>query len=159
MAAPTVTARVIPAGGPLPDGYQSFLTFSMDPNIEVWEKTVQPLGQEGGDPIDTTTMHNNTFVTKRPQLLMENTDAVVVAGYRPIAFRALQNIINAEQSITIHFPDTSTIAFWGYLKTTEFAPLTRGEQPEVTLTIVCTNWDPNNCVEAGPVVAEGVGSC
>jgi hypothetical protein len=60
MAAPVATARVDPTGIKLDDGYRTLVTFATDPNIEFWEKSVTPPGLDGGDALETKTIHNHT---------------------------------------------------------------------------------------------------
>lgn len=159
MANPSITARVIPDGMRLDNGYQSLVVFASNPTLDIWEKTVQPPAYEGGDPIETDTMLNVRWITQAPQCLIAMDEAVVVAAYDPQVLDQLDDLINDNQSITYLYPDGSAYAHWGYLRRAEFSPLEKGVQPEVTLTIVTTNWDPVNCVEAGPVFLNGTGSC
>lgn len=159
MAAPVIGTRVMPTGVRLDDGYQSLIIFSAFNALRIWEKTVQPGALEGGDPIVTTTMLNECCETKAPQRLKGVDDIVVVAAYDPAAASTFWDMVNVPDNITVAWPDGSAQAQWGYVRRFEFSPLTKGEQPEVTLTIVVTNWDPNECVEACPVWAEGTGSC
>jgi hypothetical protein len=70
----------------------------------------------------------------------------------------MEALINNETTITVHFPDGSTLAFYGYLKTFEPQEMTEGEQPEAECEFVVTNWDPANRVEAGPVMVEVAGT-
>lgn len=152
MAAPTATPRGTPPGFKMDDGFQSFITFEGLPQLNIWEKDVGVPGIDGGDPIETTTMHNEVYRTMAPRSLVTLTPFQVVAAYDPCAYDDLIAIVNIEKTVTVTFGDTSTLAFYGYLQTVEFAQMVEGEQPEVTLTIVPTNVDPDECVEAGPVI-------
>lgn len=158
MAAPTVTSRVDPPGIPLDDGYRTTIAFARDPNINFWEKTVQPPGIDGGDAIDTTTMHNDTWRTMRARALKTLTTASCKVAYDPAVFSEISELINQEGAITIHLPDLSTISFFGYLKSFQPAELQEGTQPEATVEIICTNWDPTNDVEAGPAISSVAGT-
>lgn len=158
MAAPSATARVTPTGIKLKDGYQSLVTFANDSNISLWEKSVTPPSANGGDSIDQTTMHNTTYRTKAPSALLDLGDSSFTAAYDPDAYNQIIAIINEETTITVTFKDGSTLAFYGYLQAFEPAELTEGSQPEATVTIVCTNWDPTNNVEAGPVLTSVPGT-
>lgn len=159
MAAPTISARVLPVAIRLDDGFQSVLSIASKPDLEIFEKTVQPGAYEGGDPIMTSTMLNQVLETKAPQRLKGIDDMVVVAAYDPAFASDFFDLVNQPDSFTNAWPDGSAQAQWAYIRRVEFSPLTKGEQPEVTLTIVVTNWDPYNCVEAGPVWLAGTGSC
>lgn len=158
-AAPAFADRVMPNGVRLDDGYQSLIVFRNFAALRIWEKTVQPGALEGGDPIMTSTMLNECCETKAPQRLKGVDDIVVVAAYDAGAVETFWTMINVPDAITVIWPDGSRQAQWGYLRRAEFSPLTKGEQPEVTLTIVVTNWDPNECVEACPEWEDGTGSC
>lgn len=158
MAAPTPTARATPGGIKLPDGFVTKVTFAADTDFSVWEKTTTPPPLEGGDPIDQTTQHNVDYVTKSAQQLIDVGESTFTAAYDPAAYTQALALINVETTITYSFFDGSTLCFYGYLKT--FAPGTmqRGTQPEATVTIVATNWDYVNKVEAGPVLTSVSGT-
>jgi hypothetical protein len=159
MAAPVPQTRVLPTAVRLDDGYQSVIVFDGYESLAIYEKSVQPPAMDGGDPIDTTTMLNTTVETKKPQCLVGFDDGTVVAAYDPGELDTLYALVNEEISITYAYPDGSAYCHWGSVRRVEPSPLVKGEQPEVTLTIVVTNWDPVNCVEAGPVFVDGTGSC
>lgn len=163
MAAPSVTARVTPTGFKMPDGYQSTIAFANQPNIQFWEMTVKPPAIEGGDAIKTTTMHNARWRTSDAKKLVELGEVTGSAMYDPDVIGAtdnagLRSLINANQAITIHFPDLSTLAFFGFLGKVEFGELKEGEPPTLTYTIHPTCWDPVNFVEAGPVFTAASGT-
>ncbi len=159
MAAPPVIVRIIPIAARLDDGFQSVIAFQRDPAIAVYEKTVQPPDMDGGDAIVTTTMLNCIYETMGPQRLIKFGDIVIVAAYATVAIPDLRAMINVPQAITIAYPDSAAWSFWAYLRKVESAALTKGTQPEMTLTITITNWDPVNCVEASPSFQYGTGSC
>jgi hypothetical protein len=138
--------------------------FSQDPDISFWMKTVTPPGIDGGDAVENTTMHNSTWRTFSPRALATLTEATFTAAYDPNVYYDIVGaggsggILNAEGSITVHFPDGSTLDFFGYLRMFEPDALEEGSQPEATVTIQPTNWDPSAKVEAGPVMTEVVGT-
>lgn len=159
MAAPTTTARATPAGIKMDDGFSTVIAFSRDVDVSFWEKTVTPPGIDGGDAIETTTMHNDIWRTMAPRRLKTLTDASITVAYDPAVFtQILDNLINQEGSITIHFPDGSTLDFYGYLKTFEPGENTEGEQPEATITIVPTNQDPTTGSEEPPILTSVAGT-
>ena len=85
MAAPANTARGTPTGSggttnQLRDGYQTLIAFALDATVEFWEKTVQPPGINGGDPIVTNTMHNATYGTMAARTLVNYTPVNIVAA-------------------------------------------------------------------------------
>lgn len=160
MAAPSPgdpTAQA-PEGISLGDGYQTLIHIASDPDISLWEKSVTPPGVEGGDPVETTTMRNTLWRTMRPRHLQTMTPMPFTGAYDPNVYDDILTVLNIDTTITVQFPDGSTLAFYGFVQTFEPAELTEGAQPEATVTIVPTNWDPVNNVEAGPAMAEVSGT-
>jgi len=159
MANPTTTALSTPSGIALHDGFSCAIAFERDPDVSLWEKSVKPPGLDGGDPIETTTMRNTAWRTMRSRSLKTLTPVTLTVAYDPnVANNIDNNLINQEGSITIHYPDGSTYDFFGYLQLFDPSDLTEGEQPEASVTIQPTNWDPDNDVEAGPVLTEVSGT-
>ena len=158
MAAPSATARSTPGGIKLDDGFSTKLTIAADVDISFWEKTVQPPGIDGGDAIETSTMHNTTWRTMSPRALRTLTPLSVTAAYDPAVFSQLVSVTNLETTITVTFPDGSTLAFYGYVQNTEPSDNTEGEQPELTVTIQPTNQDPSTGSEEAPVLVEVAGT-
>jgi len=142
----------------LEDGYQSLVTIAADTNIDFWEKTSQPPGLDGGEPIPITTMHNVLYRTFVARELITLTPISFTAAYDPAVYDQILAVLNVHTTITVSFSDGSTIAFYGYLQKFEAAALVEGTQPEATITIVPTNYDPVNHVEAGPVVTSVTGT-
>lgn len=158
MAAPVPTARQTPIGFRLKNGYQALLTFEFATLANYFEIAVGVPGLDAGDEIDITTQHNVTWRTFAPRTLVTLTPFTVTAAYEPDVFTEFYNQLGVEQTFTIKFPDTSTLAFYAFLKSVEFDPMVDGEMPMLTITIVPTNYDPDNCVEAGPVLDDN-GTC
>ncbi len=158
MAAPSPTSRSTPSGFQMPDGYQSFITFANKPAVQLWEKTVKPPGFDGGEGIDTTTMFNQIYRTKRARHLRTLTDATANCAYDPDALDDLLSLINSETTITIRFPDNTSLAFWGYMQKVEFADLKEGEQPMASVTVTPMNYDPTTNTINGPVLTEAAGT-
>jgi len=150
MAAPTSTTRGTPSGADIPDGYQALLTLSNVPTIAFFEKEVQPPGVDGGEAIDTTTMHNAAYRTMRARSLKTLEDHTIRVAYDPTVYITILAQINIEQTITITFPDGNKLPYFGYMR--RFTPdrLVEGSHPMADVTIVPTNYDPANNVEAGP---------
>lgn len=156
--APTPTARQTPAGIKLDDGYQTLVTFAAVPTISFWEKTVTPPGLDGGDGIDTTTMWNSDWRTKSPRSLVTMTDFTMTAAYDPNLYNSILSLLNRETTVTVTFPDGSTLAFYGFLKSFEPDSLSEGEQPVCTITVVPTNQDPTTGAEQAPVLTSVSGT-
>lgn len=153
MAAPAEISRTEPAGFKLEDGHQALIAFQVNADAMFWELEVQPPIIDGGDPIETTTQHNAALRTFSPQSLYTLEPHTVRVAYDPcINDEIIDGMVNMNDSITVHYPDGSTFSFWGYLKRFEPDPMVRGEMPTATITVVPTNYDPYNCVEAPPVI-------
>lgn len=157
MAAPTTTARSTPLGIKLDDGYSTKIACAADPDISFWERTITPPGIDGGEPIDTTTMHNTVWRTMSPRSLRTMTPVTVSAAYDPDIYDEAAALINLNREWTVTFPDGSTLDFWGAL--TQFTPgeLVEGTFPEASITIVPTNQD-NAGDEQAPVMTEVAGT-
>lgn len=161
MAAPVPTPRTDPTGASvikLRDGFSSKITFSRYPAVAFWEKQVKPPGIDGGEKIPQSTMFNVLWETFAPQSLLTLTDATCKAAYDPAVLTTLLSMGNQEDTVTITFRDQSTYCFYGYLQKFEADELVKGTQPEATITVVCTNWDYVNKVEAGPVLTSVAGT-
>lgn len=158
MAAPVATARGTPSGIKLDDGYQTLVTIGTDATASFWEKTVNPPGLDGGDAIDTTTMHNTTYRTFAPRQLITMTEMSCKGAYDPNVYTTFLSLINVETTITVTFPDGSTLAFYGFLRNFEPDELSEGTQPEATFTIQPTNQDPTTGVEEAAVFTNVAGT-
>lgn len=158
MAAPSATARQTPYGIKLKDGYRTLFTFAADPDVSFWEKSVKPPGFDGGDAIEQTTMHNDDYRTFAPRSLITMTESSMTAAYDPAVITQIAALINIETTITITFADGSTWAFYGFLKSFDTNELSEGAQPEASVTVVCTNFDPTNKLEAGPALVSVSGT-
>ncbi len=158
MTVPATTPRVESSGLRQLGGFSTQIAFEADPNVAFWEKEVQPPGFDGGDKIDTTTMFNTLYRTAAARTLIEVTDGSALAAYDPLVLTEILSLINVEGSITIHFPDLSTLDFFGFLKSFVPQALVPGTQPEADIVVVITNYDPVNNVEQGPVMTEVAGT-
>lgn len=150
MGTPANTSRVAPVGVKLGDGYSTKIAFAADSDVSFWEKTVQPPGHDGGDAVETTTMHNTTVRTFGARNLITMTESSVTAAYDPVVYDQILALVNVEGAITIHFPNGDTLDFFGYLKDFIPQPHAEGAQPEANITIVPTNVDPSDGSEASP---------
>lgn len=157
-AAPTPSTRTTPGGIKLKDGFSTKITFAADTDVSFWEKTVKPPGIDGGDAIEQTTMHNIAWRDMAPRQLRTLTESTTEVAYDPKVYTQIVELINRETTITVRFPDGSTLAFYGFLKGFEANDLSEGEQPTATVTIVPTNFDPTNDVEAAPVLTSVEGT-
>jgi hypothetical protein len=158
LAAPVPSARVDPTGRPLGDGYRTAVAFSLDTNIQLWEKEVTPPGIEGDNANDTSSQQNDVWRTFAPRALATMTELSFTAKYDPSAYSAVVAIVNVPQTITVHFPDGASLAFYGFLKSFKPNALKEGDVPLATITVVPTMMDPVNCVESGPTYTAGTGT-
>lgn len=158
MTAPAPSTRVTPNGRRLGDGYQTLVTLAADTAIDLWEKSVKPPGVQGEDALDTSNQHNVRWRTKSPRRLITLTDFTFTAFYDPGVYVSILDVINVRTTVTVLFPDGSTLAFYGFLKSFEPDNLEDGTQPTATVTIVPTNQDPTTCSEEGPVYTAGTGT-
>lgn len=143
MAAPVATVRQVPDGFMLKNGYQSLVTFSLFPDLFLWEKNVTPPGLSMGEKIDQTTQHNRRVRTAAARKLIEVKDGKFTCAYDTGMYALLDSIVGVEQTITQQFPDQTTIAYFGYMSDFEPSDLEEGKQPEATITIHATNRDPD----------------
>lgn len=158
MAAPTPTARGTPSGIKLRNGFRTLITFATNPTIEFWEMSVKPPGIDGGEAIEQTTMHNVTWRTKTSRSLKTLTDASSNVEYDPLLYTSILALINVETTVTVTFPDGTTLAFFGFLQKFEPGELKEGDPPTAGITIIPTNYDPTGHVEAAPVLTNVSGT-
>lgn len=158
MAAPTNTDRITPTGERLTDGHSTKFVFSGKPAINLWEKSTQIPGVDGGQPVPNDTMFNQIWRRKTPRKLKDIPGVTVIASYDPKFWSDIVSQVNIEQALTFRFPNYDTLDIFGFLRAYSFSPHKEGESPEVTLNIEFTNWDPTNKVEAGPVYTEYTGT-
>jgi len=131
------------------DGFSTTIAFGdqasgTGPGITFWEKEVTPPGMDAGGANDTTTMRNILYRTRAPKQLITMTPTTLVVSYDAVFYDDIIAMIKVNQLITITFPDTSTVAFYGWLD--KFLPgnIVEGEQPTATVTI-----EPSNQTDAG----------
>ena len=149
------TARQTPGGIMLEDGYSTKIAFAADPDISFWEKTVTPVGIDGGDAIEITTMHNTSWRTMAARQLKTMTNVSLTVAYDPQVYYQIAALVNVEGLITLHFPDASTIDFYGFLKSFTPSEHAEGTHPEATIEIVPTNRHSTTGVETSPVYKSG----
>jgi hypothetical protein len=158
MAAPTPAVRTIPTTFKMPDGFSTEIVFTSNVSIAFWEQTIKPPSADGGEPIPTTTMLNVAWRTFDHRHLKTLVPFNVNAMFDPDVIPNLFSLINLSDTVTVKFPDGSTLCFFGFLQKYEHSEHKEGEPPMITLTIVPTNWDAAGNVEAGPVFTPASGT-
>jgi hypothetical protein len=147
----TPTPPGTPTGVKPEDGFKTLLTCSLNPTIQFWEVGVKPPGVDGGDAIDTSTMHNNVWRTRASRKLLTLSDATATVTYDPAIYNAILTIINKNTAWTATFWDRSSLTFYAALRNFDPAEITEGTQPRATITLSPTNQDPVTGAESAPV--------
>ena len=158
MTAPAYSSRVAPTGVKIDDGFSTTFSFASDTDVGLWEKTVKPMGFDGGDAIPTSTMHNTAWRTKAARQLKELTPMSGTCAYSPDQLTAILALINVEQAITVHFSDGDAMSAYGFLKSFEPQECAEGAQPEAQYSIEFTNVDPSTGGEEGPAFHNNPGT-
>lgn len=125
----TTTARSTPVGTSLDDGFSTKIALASDPDISFWEKSVKPLGLQGGDPIDITTMFNVQWRTFALRQLLQGTPVSGSAAYDPAVLDQILAIISVNGWFTIHHPNGDTWDVVGGLQTFEPQENQEGSHP------------------------------
>ncbi len=165
MAAPTPSAKpTSPTGFKMPDGYRTLVVSKNHPLLQIWIQSIKPGGVDGGEKINTTTMYNNAWRTFAARSLRTKEDTVMKGAFDPDILRSGDaNNINAaindpNDTITEFYPDGSSQCFYGYYQKMGAPEFKEGEFPVAEFTIVATNWDGQNQVEAGPFFTAATGT-
>ncbi len=139
----------------LQDGFPIFYTFASIPAASFEEQSVTPPSVQGGGSTDTTTMRNVGYRTKAPKKLKTLGDSSVTVVYDPEIYDEVLAQLQANQLVTITFPDTSTYAFYGWID--DFTPgeVTEGSQPTASITVIPSLRD-NAGVQTAPVFTAAV---
>lgn len=157
-AAPAPTVRGTPDGIMLENGFRIKITLASNTTISFWEREVKPPGVDGGDAVDTSTQFNAAWKTKSPRTLKDMTNSTFKAGYDPDVYNDIVAQVNVRTTVTKTYPDGSTLAYFGYLKSFEFDELFDGVFPVANGEIVPTNYDPVSHTEQGPVLTSVSGT-
>ena len=152
MGLPVHTPLQQPTGIKMGDGYQTAFAFAIAPIVGFWEKEVKPVGCDGGEAVDTTTMRNRRWRTYAPRHLRTLTEMTANCAYDPrVYYQIVHYLLNVIGSITVFFPEGSSIDFWGYLVKFDPGEHKEGDMPIAAVTIRPTNTDPTTA-EQPPVL-------
>lgn len=138
-----------PSGIKIDDGHPITIDFADNPTIQFWEKTVTPPGIDGGGSNETTTMRNLKWRTFAPKHLRTLKEMKVTAAYDPAVYESILDMLQANQLISVNWPDGSTLSFWGWVDSFDPQEVSEGEQPEAEVTIIPSNQDETGA-EADP---------
>lgn len=159
MTAPSPDTIGTPGGIKMDDGHRTVIVFGLLSTAKFWEKEVTPPGLDGGDAVEQTTMRNTTWRTSLPRALATLTETTITAAWDPESYNDIvDTLLNKNGTLTVIFPDGSTLAFFGFLRLAEPQSFVEGEQPEIQLTIEPSNIDPVSGDEEGPVMTEVAGT-
>lgn len=119
----------------LQDG-AGFRIVLVNQGITLYEKSVQPRGEEGGDPIDITTNDNTSRKSFAPPKWTEPTPSQAVVTYSGTSLDALRAAVDVSDDIRIEYPDDSTDdAEPGWLRSAIPENAEPGAQPTATVAI------------------------
>lgn len=156
-AAPVATVRGTPGGIKLKDGYSTKITVASNATIEFWEKMVTPVGYDAGNKIPQSTMHNTRYRTYAMPSLIDVTESTIKVAYDPLWHTSVLNVLGKLETITETFPDGSTLAYFGSIKSFVPDAHEEGKQPEATIVIVALNVDSSGAEQA-PVLVNVAGT-
>ncbi len=120
--------------GHFTDGHGTRVVF-VNQAITVYEKSVTPGGTEGGDPIDITTNDNSSQRSFAPPSLTSPTPTSSEVTYDETDLVALEAAVDQSDDIRIEWPDDTTRAKSGWLRSIVPNQMTAGEQPTAAITI------------------------
>lgn len=123
----------------LDDGFSTVISFASDTTVLFYEKEVTPPGVAGGGAIQTSTMLNTAWRTKKPKSLKDLTPGNLVVAYDVGVYPEIIALCQVNNLITVTFPDTATVAFWGWLEAFNPSALVEGEQPTAEITVETSN--------------------
>jgi hypothetical protein len=116
------------------DGYQILVAFALDPNIQLWEKSVTPPGVDGGGPIEVATMRNSSLRTRAPKHLVTVTEMTMVCAFHPEVYDEFYAIMQQIQATIITFPNGTAMTIFGWVDKFMPAEFTEGNMPTANVT-------------------------
>ena len=118
----------------------------------VIEKMLTPPGYEDRGAIDTTTLRNETMVTEWAKQLTKMTKLSFKGAYGGADAFAIEidNDWLVNQQWVLTFPNGGTLTFWGQLNGATPDEVSEGNQPLISMSVLCTNED-NSGVETDPI--------
>lgn len=138
------------------DGHATLVTFELNFNVMLWEKTVTPPGREGGGAIAVDTMRNTRYLVQHPKKLVKLSDMTITASWDPRFYTDIVTLQNILQWIIVRFPNGRDYAFHGWLDTFKPNEHRHGEMPTAEVTIIPSMmaFNPLNPLPVGPDFVE-----
>lgn len=158
MTAPSPTDRVTPVGTRLGNGHATLITLAADTDVSFWEVSVKPFGLDGGEMVNTSTMHNTTVHTKAPSALIDITDATGSAAYDPAVLDQILALLNVPTTVTITHPNGDQWAAYGCLRMFDPDENEEGTMPTASYAIGFTNTNPTTGGEEVPNFVSAAGT-
>lgn len=116
------------------DGYQVLFSFSLNVNINLWERSITPPGLDGTGPIEVATMRVDDLRIRAPKSLATITEMTMVCAYEPLVYNEFYAIMQIIGSMTVTFPDGSTLDLPGWLDKFMPTEMTEGNMPVANVT-------------------------
>ena len=109
-------------------------------SMSLQEVSITPPSTQGGGALEVTTHRNAGWRTKAPKTLKDLGELTFSAIYDPAQYssQGISNL-NNNQEITVTFPDSSTLVFYGFIDSFSAGEITPGELPTAEITVVVTN--------------------
>lgn len=123
----------------MPEGWRTIISFAEVPDILLYEIEVTPPEIMTGEKIDTTTMRNTLIKTYASPQLIDVGDVTVRVAYDPAVYDDIITYVGTDQLITITFPTTKTVDFYGHIRSFKPDGLKIGERPTAELVIGSVN--------------------
>lgn len=139
----------------LVDGFQTLISFSFSGVLFIRAREVKPPELDLGGEIDTTVMNNTKFRTSAPKSLIKVGAISAQCQWDPFVYQQLLLQLGIRQTITVRFPDSSTIAFSGFVNKFTPASMKEGDFPLAELEMMVTSRNVAG-LEIRPVSTVGV---
>lgn len=115
-------------------GYGARVTLETS-SLTFLEKSVTPIGFDGGDPIDVTNNSKSAIREQYPRKLVQLTGGSATVEYDGTQLTAIQAAINVAQYITIEYLEGDQIRFYGWVRTFTPSDFAEGAQPTAEIAI------------------------
>lgn len=134
----------------LTDGFSTTLTIANLPSVNLEVITTSLPGINGGGEIDLTTMSNTAYRTRTSKSLKSLDSVSVEFAYSTDSYEDVLAQVNVNQLFTFTLPDTTTLAFYGWIDSFVPGTLEEGSRPTTTMTIIPSLRNASG-VETAPV--------